>query len=252
MNDVLSHHGVKGQKWGVRRYQKPDGSLTLAGKKRALKMQNRYTEFSKNKKYRDKDGKLTYAGRKKALKMKEQYSDLTGKTLRGFTSGKSSTSSKNTKPKTKSLSEMSNKEIQDKIERIRLENTLKSLTPKQVSRGEKFVNGLKDAAVSIVKDKGTKIVGDYVEKQLKNKLGLNDNRSQSEALQRLARDYTNRMTIDRGQQHFGEGRYANQNNNSQNNQRRTSNTNSTRNDEPIDAEWREVDPDEERRRRLLN
>lgn len=31
----LYHHGIKGQKWGVRRYQNEDGSLTAAGKKRA-------------------------------------------------------------------------------------------------------------------------------------------------------------------------------------------------------------------------
>lgn len=35
--DYLIHHGVKGMKWGVRRYQNKDGSLTPAGKKRALK-----------------------------------------------------------------------------------------------------------------------------------------------------------------------------------------------------------------------
>lgn len=33
----LYHHGIKGQKWGIRRYQNSDGSLTDAGKKRAKK-----------------------------------------------------------------------------------------------------------------------------------------------------------------------------------------------------------------------
>lgn len=32
-NNELYHHGVKGMKWGVRRYQNKDGSLTDAGKK---------------------------------------------------------------------------------------------------------------------------------------------------------------------------------------------------------------------------
>lgn len=33
-NKELYHHGIKGQKWGVRRFQNADGSLTSAGQKR--------------------------------------------------------------------------------------------------------------------------------------------------------------------------------------------------------------------------
>ena len=33
-NDCLWHWGIKGQKWGVRRYQNQDGTLTAEGKKR--------------------------------------------------------------------------------------------------------------------------------------------------------------------------------------------------------------------------
>ena len=47
--DELYHHGIKGQKWGIRRYQNPDGSLTAAGRK----------------KYTNPDGTLNKKGRKK-------------------------------------------------------------------------------------------------------------------------------------------------------------------------------------------
>lgn len=32
--DYLAHHGIKGQRWGFRRYQNPDGSLTEEGRRR--------------------------------------------------------------------------------------------------------------------------------------------------------------------------------------------------------------------------
>lgn len=34
MSDYISHFGVKGMKWGIRRYQNRDGSLTSEGRKR--------------------------------------------------------------------------------------------------------------------------------------------------------------------------------------------------------------------------
>ena len=43
----LYHHGIKGQKWGVRRYQNPDGSLTPEGRKRYLKSDGSLTEEGK-------------------------------------------------------------------------------------------------------------------------------------------------------------------------------------------------------------
>lgn len=41
---VLMHHGIKGQKWGIRRYQNFDGSYTKAGLERYYKSVDRYNK----------------------------------------------------------------------------------------------------------------------------------------------------------------------------------------------------------------
>ena len=43
----LYHHGVKGQRWGERRYQNPDGSLTSEGKKRQESLKKTKDTISK-------------------------------------------------------------------------------------------------------------------------------------------------------------------------------------------------------------
>lgn len=49
LDNFLAHHGIKGQKWGIRRFQNPDGTLTKAGKQRAVEQRN----ISRNKPYTD-------------------------------------------------------------------------------------------------------------------------------------------------------------------------------------------------------
>jgi hypothetical protein len=51
VDTYLSHHGIKDQKWGVRRYQNKDGSLTGAGKRRFKKISNDPEKQRKEKEY---------------------------------------------------------------------------------------------------------------------------------------------------------------------------------------------------------
>lgn len=54
MYGYLIHHGVKGQKWGVRRFQNADGSLTPAGKKRYSRYSRDSVFISGSSKTQDK------------------------------------------------------------------------------------------------------------------------------------------------------------------------------------------------------
>ena len=81
MNNNLQHHGIKGQKWGIRRFQNKDGSLTLAGRKRQKQNNDGpiHEDYSKShnaksvKSMSDKE----LRDRINRLNMERQYAQLT-------------------------------------------------------------------------------------------------------------------------------------------------------------------------------
>lgn len=59
INNFIEHHGIKGQRWGLRRYQNEDGSLTEAGRKRYDKPDKEIKKLAKLDRKQYKAGKKT-------------------------------------------------------------------------------------------------------------------------------------------------------------------------------------------------
>lgn len=165
-NNELYHYGKKGQKWGVRRYQNEDGTLTEAGKKR-------YARDAKEKGYNKQDEDGTYyktSGKKnrredldvdadryvkedleRSKRLAEASSHMTNEL------NKANDRSIRNNPKTKlDLSEMSDKELRDEINRAYLERQYNDLfAPQKSTKGREYAGKIIETTGTVLSITGT-------------------------------------------------------------------------------------------------
>lgn len=141
----LQHHGVKGQKWGVRRYQKADGSLTSLGKLRygdAKDYEELATQVSKA------DGFIKTAKKYQEEKEHKEYEE---------------------KIKT-DLSKMSDAELQRVVNRMNLEQRYTQvMRSREKERGESAAMKWLNVAGTVTTVAGSAISMAVAMKQLTNK-----------------------------------------------------------------------------------
>lgn len=143
MQNTLYHHGILGQRWGVRRFQNKDGSLTPAGKKR-------YADpvSDSDKQQIVKQAGLDQAYRKAMVnnsktKFAKDITDQSGNLIRELKKSSDQQIKNGVKKEKLDLSKMSDKELRDRINRELLERQYTSMFAKDVStvtKGQKAVN----------------------------------------------------------------------------------------------------------------
>lgn len=156
MENELMHWGIKGMKWGVRRYQNKDGSLTPAGKKRYDKEMAKLKEEEKIAKNKLKtQAKLNKLDEKR----KEVEALKRGKPI----------AKKTKQPSKPSVKDMSDEELRQTVNRLLMEQQYAKLNPQQVSAGQKFVKKvMNDVVAPAATEVGKNVLKDAMTKAVKN------------------------------------------------------------------------------------
>lgn len=137
-HDELWHFNIKGSKWGIRRFQNEDGTLTPAGKLRYRK------NVSSNSRIKTK-----LAGSPK--KPEERPETIAQKKKRLL-------ASKDAKEIYKNRDLFTNEELKKVTDRYQIEDNLKKYVPIEKSKGQAFAENFAKKADTLadVMDKGTK------------------------------------------------------------------------------------------------
>lgn len=138
MENELYHYGVLGMKWGVRRYQNRDGSLTAEGKRR-------YNRDISENLAKKKDSRIDTSSPdpnrwvREDIERSKRVIDSGSDLIRQAKSIERDTSPRSTK-KRLNVSNMSDKELRDKINRELLERQYSDIFGEEakVSRGRQF------------------------------------------------------------------------------------------------------------------
>ena len=138
MENELYHYGVLGMKWGVRRYQNRDGSLTAEGRKR-------YNRDIAENLAKKKDSRIDTSSPdpnrwvREDIERSKRVIDSGSDLIRQAKSIERDTSPRSTK-KRLNVSNMSDKELREKINRELLERQYSDIFGEEakVSRGRRF------------------------------------------------------------------------------------------------------------------